>query len=143
MSSPVDKSAHLAEGAKRCLDPLLVPAGFTFRVEHEGPSSGGPYASGAYTKGPWRLELHFRNYLGHIRFGHGDASVSLGEYLRAVGGWDAALFPRADGSSLQAFAALADDIGKYCGDFLLERPEGFARIVARARQLEAEPRRLP
>ena len=143
MSSPAGRKARLAEGASRYLEPLLVPAGFTFRAEEEGPSSGGPFASGAYARGPRRLELHLRHRLGLIRLSHGKATLSLGAYLRAVGGWDAAILPGADGGSLDAFAALGGAIGKCCGDFVHMRTEEFARIAATAQRLEAKPRRLP
>ena len=109
MASQTNPKDHLVEGTTLHLDPILVSAGFRFAVEREGPSSNGPYASGAYTSGDWRLELNVRYRLGHIRLSHGEESVDLGSYLRIVGGWSEAEFPRS-GGGLEAFVALGADL---------------------------------
>lgn len=142
MASQTNPKDHLVEGTTRHLDPILVPAGFRFAVEREGPSSNGPYSSGAYTSGDWRLDLNVRYRLGLIRLSHGEKSVDLGSYLRIVGGWSEAEFPRSQGG-LDAFAALGADLKSYCADFLTRRVDEFGSVVERAERMNSEPRRLP
>ncbi|MEL6431401.1 MAG: hypothetical protein AAFZ87_18810 [Planctomycetota bacterium] len=143
LDSNVSRKDHLIDGAKAHLDPLLVPAGFRFVLEDEGTSSGGRFAQGAYVNGDWRLELHVRSVLGMVRLGRGDESVGIEPFLKAAGAGRDARFPWTDGASMQAFADLASDLERYCGDFIAMRAEAFDAIAVEAKTIENEPPRLP
>ena len=78
------EQTELERIAKR-LAPTLEPVGFAFRHDKRGVSSGGPFASGYYVRGPLSLGLIVRRRLGMVTYeanersiGHDDLMIVLG-----------------------------------------------------------------
>lgn len=106
----------LLEGAK-ILDPVLLPKGFRFQLRREGKGSGGNFAWGEFVHEDRRLELHFRQSLGLVRYHVGDQSASHESYMRQLGVWDQCRYPGFSNDPAVAFHDLAHDL-RMADDFL-------------------------
>jgi len=106
----------LLDGAK-ILDLVLLPYGFRFQFREEGRGAGGNFAWGEFVREDRRLELHFRQGLGLVRYHVGDHSVSHESYMRELGVWDQRRYPGSSDDSAEAFHDLAHDLG-LAHDFL-------------------------
>ena len=132
----------LCEGSE-ILSPVLVPHGFAFRVIDAGPSSGGDFACGDFTRGAWRLELHFRFSLGLVCYHHGNISVGHEHYLWAVTGRRAAgEYPGFSDDPLHGFQGLATDLSAYFGAFLRGDVTQFQQICGEATRRAEEWSRM-
>src|SRR5215470_18759503 len=112
------------------LDPILVPRGFTFKIERAGLGSGGAFASGSYSRADRRLELHFRYSLGLVTYHIGDASLDHESYMRFLGVRDKCSYPDFPKSPLDSFRSLAIDLERFCFDFLVGDGQEFRRMSA-------------
>jgi len=106
----------LLDGAK-ILDLVLLPKGFRFQFREEGRGSGGNFAWGEFVREDRRLELHFRQSLGLVRYHVGDQSASHESYMRELGVWDQRRYPGFSEDPAEAFHDLAHDLG-LAHDFL-------------------------
>jgi hypothetical protein len=101
------------------LAPLLHPQGFAFKILEAGNSSGGRFASGEFTRGNRRLELHFRHSLGMVAYHLESRSISHEDYMCSVlGKHFASHYPGFSGDPLDAFRDLGLDLKEHGADFL-------------------------
>ena len=121
----------LLDGAK-ILDAVLLPKGFRFQFRKEGKGSGGNFACGEFVREDRRLELHFRQSLGLVRYHVGDQSAFHESYMRELGGWDQCRYPGFSEDPAAAFHDLAHDLG-LADDFL----SGSAAVLRTAAATEA------
>ena len=121
----------LLDGAK-ILDAVLLPKGFRFQFRKEGKGSGGNFACGEFVREDRRLELHFRQSLGLVRYHVGDQSAFHESYMRELGGWDQCRYPGFSEDPAAAFQDLAHDLG-LADDFL----SGSAAVLRTAAATEA------
>ena len=121
----------LLDGAK-ILDAVLLPKGFRFQSRKEGKGSGGNFACGEFVREDRRLELHFRQSLGLVRYHVGDQSAFHESYMRELGGWDQCRYPGFSEDPAAAFHDLAHDLG-LADDFL----SGSAAVLRTAAATEA------
>ena len=121
----------LLDGAK-ILDAVLLPKGFRFQFRKEGKGSGGNFAWGEFVREDRRLELHFRQSLGLVRYHVGDQSAFHESYMRELGGWDQCRYPGFSEDPAAAFHDLAHDLG-LADDFL----SGSAAVLRTAAATEA------
>jgi hypothetical protein len=119
----------LREG-RSILDPVMHRHGFSFIDGPAGPSSGGPYASGAYVSGNWRLEIHFRFSLGLVTYHFGRTSLDHESYMHALLGTNGGnKYPSFSEEPLDAFKGLAYDLENFATAFLNGNFEEFSRCV--------------
>jgi hypothetical protein len=112
------------------IDPVLNSHGFQFKSGPAGNSSGGRYASGAYSNGERRLEIHFRNSLGLITYHFGELSVDHASYMEAVlGGNKGNRYPGFSDSAQVQFDDLAFDLQHFAISFLSGSFKEFAKHV--------------
>jgi hypothetical protein len=121
----------LLDGAK-ILDAVLLPKGFRFQFRKEGKGSGGNFAWGEFVREDRRLELHFRQSLGLVRYHVGDQSAFHESYMRELGVWDQCRYPGFSEDPAAAFHDLAHDLG-LADDFL----SGWAAVLRTAAATEA------
>ena len=121
----------LLEGAK-ILDLVLLPKGFRFQLREKGRGSGGNFAWGEFVREDRRLELHFRQSLGLVRYHVGDQSASHESYMRELGVWDRCRYPGFSEDPAAHFHNLAHDLG-LADDFL----SGWAAVLRTAAAREA------
>jgi hypothetical protein len=121
----------LVDGVKK-LEPVLKRNKFRFRFRGEGKGSGGNFAWAEFVRGDRRLELHFRQSLGLVRYHIGDQSAYHESYMRELGVWDQCQYPGFSDEPLKAFDALAHDLS-LADDFL----SGAAGILRKAAAREA------
>ena len=119
----------LREGRKH-LDPVLRLNGFSFVEGPSGPSSGGPFASGAYVSGDRKLEIHFRHSLGLVTYHMGTLWADHESYMRALLGREGGnKFPDFSENALSQFENLAYDLQHFCSAFLTGDEAEFRRCV--------------
>jgi hypothetical protein len=121
----------LLDGTK-ILDPVLRPRGFRFRFKEEAKGSGGNFAWGEFAHEDRRLELHFRQTLGLVRYHVGNWSASHESYMRELGVLDQRRYPGFSEDPAAAFHDLAHDLG-LADDFL----SGSAAVLRKAAAAEA------
>jgi hypothetical protein len=121
----------LLDGAK-ILDAVLLPKSFRFQFREEGKGSGGNFACGEFVREDRRLELHFRQSLGLVRYHVGDQSAFHESYMRELGVWDQCRYPGFSEDPAAAFHDLAHDLG-LAHDFL----SGPAAVLRTAATREA------
>jgi hypothetical protein len=121
----------LIQGAD-ILAPVLVPNGFHFVFRGKGRSSGGEFAWGEFVRAERKLELHFRNSLGLVRYHTGHQSASHEAYMREVGVFEHCQYPGFPDEAITSFRALAHDLS-FAEDFL----SGSAAVLQRAAAKEA------
>src|SRR5713226_8829749 len=122
----------LREG-RGILDPVMHRHGFSFKDGLAGPSSGGPYASGAYVNANRKLEIHFRDSLGLVTYHFGETSVDHESYMRqSLGANGGNRHPGFSTDPLDAFKDLAFDLENFASAFLDGNFEEFARYVIAA-----------
>jgi hypothetical protein len=135
----------LREG-RSILDPVMHPHGFSFKDGPAGPSSGGPYASGAYVSGNRKLEIHFRRSLGLVTYHFGKSSLDHESYMHSLLGTNGGnKYPGFSEDPLDAFKRLADDLENLATAFLNGNFEEFSRCVIAAEERKKIPgfARLP
>jgi hypothetical protein len=110
------------------LDPVLKPLGFRFTPENAGMGSGGPFASGTYSRGDRSLELHFRHSLGLVNYHIGDSALDHETYMRLLGVRDKCSYPDFPKMPLDSFRSLANDLKQYCSDFLTGAGDQFHHL---------------
>ena len=108
---------NLLAGVKE-LDRVLAPHGFVFSLEASGKGSGGWFVSGCYRKGERRLELHFRYSLGLVTYHIGEDFLDHEAYMRFAGVYGQNQYPDFPKEPLDSFVHLAQDISRYCSEFL-------------------------
>lgn len=104
-----EKVEVLRKGAQS-LQAVLAPHGFNFEIRGSGNSSGGTFAWGEFVRENRRLELHFRNSLGLVRYHIADQSASHETYMRELGAWADCRYPGFSDDAMDAFRDLAHDI---------------------------------
>jgi hypothetical protein len=112
------------------LHPILRSYGFEFQLGPSGPSSGGPFASGAYVFADRKLELHFRHSLGLVTYHYGDLSLDHSSYMRSVlGSSGGNHYPGFSLEHLASFEDLRFDLEHFASAFLIGDKEEFSRCV--------------
>jgi hypothetical protein len=111
--NPEDTLTH---GCK-ILDAVLLPQKFKFHMRGAGRGSGGNYAWGEYVRDGRRLEIHFRESLGLVRYHSGSDHASHEAYMKQLGVWSQCHYPGFSSDPMHAFVGLAHDL-KFAGDFL-------------------------
>jgi hypothetical protein len=124
----VNHDEQLAAGAA-ILGTRLAPLGFTFAVTSSGDSAGGPYATGAFTRGRQALSFSVRHgALGLVTYHLGDQDWSHAEMMRAV--QHPARYPGfADGDKLGGFRRLLADV-EACDAFFATDGSEIAAVVS-------------
>jgi hypothetical protein len=112
------------------LDPVLQPLGFKFVFEKTGAGSGGRFAFGKYVHGDRNLELHFRHSLGLVTYHIGESSLDHESYMRSLGVYGKNLYPDFPTDPVESFRSLAQDLLRYCADFLTGDGTQFRRYAA-------------
>jgi hypothetical protein len=119
------------------LEPILGKHGFEFQWGGDGPSSGGPFAFGAYASAGRKLELHYRHSLGLVTYHFERHSLSHKSYMRAVlGSGGGNHYPGFSEEPLAPFEDLKFDLEHFATAFLVGDLEEFRRCVQRAREWE-------
>ena len=126
---------QLKEGAA-LLERILKPHDFRFKFGGSGHSSGGDFAYGAFVRKERRLEIHVRSSLGLVSYSIGDAKLDHESYMHLLGVFPNNKYPSFSDDVRSQFAALAEDIERYCDDFVGGDGEQFRRL---ARKLEQNP----
>ena len=130
------KPSEAIEAGRAILDPILSPHGFRFEPGPSGPSSGGPFASGLFVRGEWRLEFHYRHGLGMVTYHMGEAEVTHERYMEAVlGKRGQSRYPGFSSDPLDAFRDLASDLQIHGQAFLTGSSTAFRTAVERAAAL--------
>ena len=122
----MNQKAELISGAS-CLNWLLSHHGFTFVIEREGNGSGDGFCTGAFVRGKWRLELHFRSSLGLVSYQVGDLALSHGQYLRAQGA--EGQYPGFWKTPRDAFKYLLQDLIDYGQPFFSKDTSEFEKLT--------------
>lgn len=135
MNNPDEPKQQLLAGVG-ILEQVLAPSGFVFAFEADGQGSGGRFASGCYRRGERKLELHFRYSLGLVRYHIGALSLDHESYMRFAGVYGQNQYPDFPQAPLDSFVHLANDIGKYCSDFI--NGDG-SQFLSWAGQLKDDP----
>jgi hypothetical protein len=138
--------AEILREGHNVLDPVMLPHGFSFKPGPAGPSSGGPYASGAYVNENRELEIHFRFSLGLVTYHFGKASLDHESYMCALLGTNGGnKYPGFPEDPLDAFKGLAYDLENFATAFLNGNFEEFSRCVIAAEERKRIPgfARLP
>ena len=121
----------LLDGAK-ILGAVPLPKGLRFQFRKEGKGSGGNFACGEFIREDRRLELHFRQSLGLVRYHVGDQCASHESYMRELGVLDQRRYPGFSEDPAAGFHDLAHDLG-LADDFL----SGSAGVLRTAAAREA------
>jgi len=138
-----DPARTLAAGVE-ILAPVLERHGFTHASSAAGDSSGGRYASSMWERGRRRVELHFRNSLGLVRYHLGDTSIAHEDYMWAVTGErNVTEYPGFSDDPLDGFRHLRSDLEKYASCFLSGSDASFLEIAHKASELKQKAPRLP
>lgn len=127
-----DAELMLLRGSK-LLKPLLSAHGFTFHALGSGGSSGGPFAYGEFRRNDRRLELHFRQSLGMIRYHLAGSSMSHQDYMRTViGKSNSSHYPGFSSDPLDAFRHLLLDLEEHGSGFFAESDACLQQIIDQA-----------
>jgi hypothetical protein len=119
----------LTDGA-RILETLLRRKGFKFRFRRAGTGSGGNYAWGEFVRADRRLEIHFRQGLGLVRYHVSDRSASHKFYMRELGVGDQCQYPGFSNDPMSGFKDLLHDLDFAC-DFLDGSAERLRQAAAK------------
>ena len=111
------------------LAPVLRPYGFVFKLEAHDKGSGGPFASGAFSKDNRRMELHFRHSLGMVSYHIGQASLDHETYMRLLGVYGRNQYPDFPQDPTESFHHLAADVQEYCENFISGDGEQFRSLA--------------
>jgi len=128
------EAVRLLKAGRKIVDPIMEVHGFHWQPRGAGKSSGGFFDSGLYVKGDRNLELHFRFSLGLVNYHIGSISLSHEQYMRHVAGKGQAQYPGFSDDPMDGFRHLADDLAKYCGDFLSGSGDEFKKAVTAAKE---------
>jgi hypothetical protein len=138
---------HLQEPHERLLaivarlNPILNPQGFLFRIEHNGVSSGGPFANGFYERHPIKIGLIVRReILGMPTYDFDEHICAHDELIKTFGrGNESKLrgmkYPgveTTDGSDV--VDALVADIQNIILPVILRHPDAYAVAVTSLHQ---------
>lgn len=114
------------------LAEVLGPAGFQFATTADGESSGDSFAIGEFRRADRRLELHFRNELGLVRYHFGEESLSHQDYVRGVRALDRLSeepeYPGFSDEPMAAFRHLRHDLDRFGGVFLHGGAKAFRAL---------------
>ncbi|HEX7286603.1 MAG TPA: hypothetical protein VF532_10505 [Candidatus Angelobacter sp.] len=80
------------------------------------------------------LKLHFRYSLGLVKYHIGDSMLEHETYMRLLGVYGQNLYPDFPEKPIDSFHHLADDIQKYCSDFLYGDGRKFFSLAAEFRE---------
>ena len=121
------------EAGRVILEPVLSQHGFAFEMGPSGQGSGGIFASAAFVRAEWRLELHYRGSLGMVSYHMGEAGVTHEQYMQAVlGKRGISRYPGFSIDPLDAFRDLASDLQSHGQAFLTGSRSAFRAIVEQA-----------
>jgi len=121
------------------LDPILCNYGFKFSWGGSGPSSGGPFAFGAFVNGDRKLELHYRHSLGLVKYHFGDLSLDHDSYMKVVLGPDGGNhYPGFSAEAKLQFEDLKFDLEHFAVAFLLGNLDEFSRLAKRAEEWKSQ-----
>lgn len=99
------------------LGEFLYPIGFEFSYINNGTGSGGEFATGEFKKGHLKLELHFRESVGMVKYHYKSYSVSHNYYMRSLGVKDRCQYPGYSDDPLDGFRHLKNDLVNFGQDF--------------------------
>lgn len=115
---------------REILDPVLEPLGFRFSENLAGKGSGGYFAFAEYSNGDRRLELHFRQSLGLVRYHFGSISLSHEDYMATkLGGRGLSQYPGFSSDPIDGFRHLREDLAAHGGEFLSGDRDAFGKLV--------------
>ena len=130
-----DRVEILTKGSE-ILAPSLRAHGFSFQIDRSGNSSGGPFASGYWSRDNRRLELHFRWHLGLVAYHLGPDRISHGYLVWAVSGKrNAGTYPGSSGDLFERFHLLNDEIVRFGQSFLCGSDDEFLQVIQKAKEL--------
>ena len=109
------------------MQAFIAKHGLRYVPGDEAVGSGGHFARGELVAGPCRVQLSYRLQLGEIHLESEGCSMSLEQYLRTTGAYHDAEFPSSRNGDPQQFRALANDLEKYCSEFLAGDASPFLR----------------
>lgn len=137
-------TAEIFKRGTQIIAPLLERHSFARENSVFGRSSGGDFASATWARGPRRLELHFRNSLGLVRYHAGEESISHEDYMWAVTGrrW-ATEYPGFSADPLDGFRHLRADLEDYALVFLDGSDAELSALLCKAMALRETAPRLP
>jgi hypothetical protein len=126
---------------REILDPILKLHGYKFLETIAGKGSGGYFSSAEYWNGDRRLELHFRQSLGLVRYHFGSMSLSHDDYMAAkLGGRGLSAYPGFSSDPIDGFRHLREDLELHCGEFLAGDQVAFRKLVDVLRKLPRLPK---
>lgn len=131
--------AQSLEAGAELLRTILEPHGFRYVGGDAGSSSGGAFASGAFMKQGRTLEFSVRHGLGQVEYILNGQRIGHENYLRYAGHWGNHRYPGFGHSVLDSFAALAEDIQSFLGDFTAGDGAHFIAVIQR---FQAEPNKF-
>lgn len=125
---------------REILDPVFKLHGFEYADILAGKGSGGYFASAEYSNGERRIELHFRQALGLVRYHFGHMTIGHEEYMAVkLGGRGRSEYPGFSSDPIDGFQHLRKDLESHCGEFLLGDRGGFGKIIELASRLPRLP----
>jgi len=129
-----NEAAEILQRGLDLLDPVMRAHNFSYAEGPSGRSSGGYFASGAYSRDDRKLEIHYRYGVGLITYHVGASSLRHEVFMRALLGPEGGnRFPGFSVEPMDAFRDLQYDLQTYTGDFLSGSGEMFRTCVESAR----------
>jgi hypothetical protein len=129
----MDPVAVLYEGVA-ILEPMLGSAGFSFTTTGAGPSSGGPFARGRFTRGDRSLSVSVRHSLGDVVYQvAGNRDIPHEWYMRAkLGPAGGNAYPGYSNDPLDGFRHLVHDLEHHCAEFLYGTDDEWRAVACAA-----------
>ena len=121
------------------LGTILEPHGFRYVPGDTGSSSGGAFACGAFVREGRALEFSVRHGLGLVEYMLNGQRIGHEDYLRFAGHWGDHKYPNFGQSVPDSFAALAEDLQNFFGDFISGPSTDFIAII---HCFQAEPNKF-
>jgi hypothetical protein len=135
-------SRAVLDGIAGRLRPLLEPLGFAFAHGDQAVSSGGPFATGSFSRAPFHIELIVRgDRLGLPNYrwdpalwtaGHDDLVRALGRHDDARLLWDQSAWQVTGRNGEAAVDALTADLAGIILPVLQTRPDALREAIATA-----------
>ena len=135
--NPDECKQALLAGVEK-VGPILNPIGFMFEISGVGVSSGGPFASGFYSKGEKGIGLIYRSGpgLGAVIYEYDQLGILHTDLMKHLGKSDVSMlkysarkFASFSREKENVFEALAYDIQNFALEFLNSNDAEFKSII--------------